>query len=71
MRVLQILALGSDLRREAELGCDCINESHYLVHQVMSHAFVERTHLLPGGALHSELSARLQRRLTEGTLVID
>jgi len=64
VRVLQILALGSDLRREADLHGDCINEAHYLVHQVVSHAFAERSQLPPGDALHDELLARLQRRLT-------
>jgi hypothetical protein len=66
VRVIEILALGHELRREAELACDSINASHLLVHEVMLQAFADDADdLLSSAALHGELSARLQRRLVE------
>lgn len=65
MRAIEILALGQELRREAELTCDSVNASHLLVHEVMLQAFADDADLLSSNALHGELSARLRRKLVE------
>lgn len=65
MRVIEILALGSELRGEAERQSDSINESHFLVHEVLSRAFADDPDLVSSSALHGELSSRLRLKLVE------
>jgi hypothetical protein len=62
-RMIEILALGSGLRAEAARECGCLNESYFLVHQVLARAFVDDPDLTASGALHEQLSGRLQSTL--------
>ena len=68
MRVIEILALGSELRGEAERQCGSINEAHFLVHEVLSQAFADNPGSLSSGALHGELSSRLRLKLIESAI---
>ena len=64
MRVIEILGLGQEMRREAERSGASINASHFMVHQVMLRAFKDPT-LAESDALQAELSVRLKRKLQE------
>ena len=68
MRVIEILASASQLCREAGRASGCINESYFLVHQVISRALADKPGLVPSGELHGELSSRLRLKLTEGAI---
>jgi hypothetical protein len=59
MRVLEIVALGEQLRREAEKRCPNVNEAHLRVHEVMAAAFADEPGLVSSNALEGELSSRL------------
>jgi hypothetical protein len=59
----EIVALGPVLREEAARGCDCLNTSYFLVHQVMTTAFADDPHLTTSAALASQLSGRLNAKL--------
>jgi hypothetical protein len=59
MRVIEILALGAQLRREAEQRCRNVNEAHLRVHDVMAAAFADEPGLVSSSALEGELSSRL------------
>jgi hypothetical protein len=63
MRVIEILGLGNEMRREAERSSMSINESHFMVHQVMLRAFKDDPKLTASGALQAELTARLKFKL--------
>lgn len=62
-RVIEILALGSGLRGEAARECKCLNESYFLVHQILARAFLDDPHLTASQALHGKLHERLQSTL--------
>ena len=64
MRIIVILRLGQDMRREAERSGAGVNASHFMVHQVMLRAFEDPT-LVESDALQAELSVRLKRKLQE------
>ncbi len=68
MRVIEILALGAQLRGEAERQSDSINESHFLVHEVLLQAFTDHPGLTSSDALGCELSSRLRLKLTESAI---
>lgn len=67
MRTIEILALGADLRREAESQCHSVNEAHFAVHEVVSDALACNPILARGASLHDELSSRVRLRLIEGS----
>lgn len=62
-RMIEILALGSGLRGEAARECKCLNESYFLVHQVLARAFLDDPNLTGSEALHAQLHGRLQSTL--------
>jgi hypothetical protein len=62
-RFAEIMALGAQLRDEAASGCDCLNASYFLVHEVMSTAFGEDPDLTASAALGAQLSRRLNAKL--------
>lgn len=68
MRTIEILALGADLRREAESQCHSVNEAHFAVHEVVSDALACNPILGRGASLHDELSSRVRLRLIEGSI---
>ena len=65
MRVIEILGLGQGMRRQAELGGASVNDSHFMVHEVMLDAFSEDMDLLNSGELKAELAQRLQGKLRQ------
>lgn len=65
MRVTEILALGPQLRREAEGHGIGVNEAHFLVHEVMTRAFADDPSLTAPAALQGELSSRLWLKVAE------
>jgi hypothetical protein len=65
MRVIEILALGPELRREAEQQCAGVNEAHFVVHQVLSRAFADG---VEAPALHDELSSRVRHKVIENSI---
>jgi hypothetical protein len=64
MRIIEIIGLGPDMRRQAERCGASINDSHFMVHQVMLDAFADPS-LAESDALQAELSARLKFKLKE------
>ena len=62
-RFAEILAFGPRLRDEAARRCGCLNESYFLVHEVMSGAFGDDPHLTASAALQGHLSRRLNAKL--------
>jgi hypothetical protein len=63
-RFAEILAHGPRLRDEAARGCDCLNASYFLVHEVMTATFGDDPHLTASAALGGQLSGRLNAKLT-------
>lgn len=68
MRAIDILALGADLRREAESQCVSVNEAHFAVHEVFAEALACHPILARGATLHGELSSRVRVRLIENSI---
>lgn len=60
-RVMEMVALGPELRCEAQKLGKGVNESYLLVHQVLSQAFRDHPEQIPSHALRAHLSSRLQR----------
>jgi hypothetical protein len=63
MRMIEIIALGAQLRREAEKRCPNVNEAHLRVHEVMATAFADEPGLVTSDALEGELYSRLRLNL--------
>lgn len=63
MSYTDIVALGPELCREAVLAGRGVNESHLLVHHVLSDVLREDRLELPRGALREHLMRRLHDRL--------
>ena len=63
MRMIEIVALGAQLRREAEERCRNVNEAHLRVHDVMVAAFADEPGLVSTNDLAGELSSRLSLSL--------
>lgn len=68
-RFAEILAHGPLLRDEAARGCACLNESYFLVHEVMTTAFGDDPHLTASAALADQLSGRLNAKLLTGAMM--
>jgi hypothetical protein len=64
-RLVELVALGPELRVEAQKLGHGVNESYMLVHQVLSQAFREDPDRIPSDALRDHLTSRLQRHLRE------
>jgi hypothetical protein len=58
-----LIALGPELCEEARRYGKSVNESHLLVHRVLSEVFREDPAKVPHENLHAHLSGRLQRNL--------
>ncbi len=64
-RLVEMVALGPELRVEAQKLGKGVNESYMLVHQVLAQAFRDDPERIPSDALRDHLSLRLQRRVRE------
>ena len=64
-RLVEMVALGPELRVEAQKLGQGVNESYLLVHQVLSQAFRDSPEKIPSHALRDHLTSRLQRRARE------
>ena len=60
-RLVELVALGPELRVEAQKLGHGVNESYLLVHRVLSQAFRENPEHIPSHALRDHLTSRLQR----------
>ena len=61
-RILELVALGPELRRLAEHRGEGVNEALFLVHEVLGEAFLDLDRL-PQEGLREHLSSRMERRL--------
>ena len=64
-RLVEMVALGPELRVEAQRLGKGVNESYMLVHQVLAQAFRDDPERIPSHALRDHLSLRLHRRVRE------
>jgi hypothetical protein len=60
-RLVELVALGPELRVEAQKLGHGVNESYLLVHQVLSQAFRDDPARIPSHALRDHLTSRLER----------
>jgi hypothetical protein len=61
-RIMELVALGPELRRLAEHRGEGVNEALFLVHQVLEEAFLD-PHALPNEGLREHLTAQMEYRL--------
>ncbi|MDZ4865848.1 MAG: hypothetical protein SGI91_00875 [Alphaproteobacteria bacterium] len=61
-RIVELVALGPELRRLAEHRGEGVNEALFLVHQVLEEAFLD-LHTLPNEGLREHLTAQMEYRL--------
>jgi len=61
-RLVELVALGPELRVEAQRLGHGVNESYLLVHHVLSQAFREDPDKIPSNKLRDHLTSRLQRQ---------
>jgi hypothetical protein len=61
-RIVELIALGPELRRLAEHRGEGVNEALFLVHEVLGEAFLDLDRL-PQEGLREHLSSRMERRL--------
>jgi hypothetical protein len=66
-RLVEMVALGPELRVEAQKLGQGVNESYMLVHKVLSQAFRDDPEHIPAHALRDHLTTRLQRCVRECT----
>ena len=64
-RLVEMVALGPELRVEAQKLGHGVNESYLLVHKVLSRAFRDNPEHIPAHALRDHLSSRLQKYVRE------
>jgi hypothetical protein len=64
LRVIEILELGQEMRRQARAGGAGVNASLFLVHEVMLGAFDDPS-LRDSANLQTELASRLKRKLRQ------
>ena len=64
-RLVELVALGPELRVEAQKLGHGVNESYLLVHHVLSQAFRENPEQVPSHLLRDHLTSRLQRHVRE------
>lgn len=62
-RLSELVALGPELLAEAKRRGKGVNESHMLVHHVLSRAFKEDLTSIPAGALRAHLASQLQQTI--------
>ena len=60
-RLVELVALGPELRVEAQKLGHGVNESYLLVHHVLLQAFRENPEHVPSHKLRDHLTSRLQR----------
>lgn len=66
---MEILALGAELRREAEVQCSSINEAHFVVHEVLARAFADdASGVQTSATLRGALSSRVRHKLIENAI---
>jgi hypothetical protein len=61
-RIVELVALGPELRHLAERRGKTVNEALFLVHEVLTAAFAD-PHSLPNDGLREHLSSQMERRL--------
>lgn len=61
-RFVELVALGPELRAQAERRGEGVNEAHFLVHEVLTQAFADLQRM-PSDALRDHLSSQLERKL--------
>ena len=66
MHTFEILAMDSQMRREAEARCPSVNEAHFMVHEVILAALTGPT--VCGRAARDGLLAQLDVKLAEGEI---
>jgi hypothetical protein len=64
-RLVEMVALGPELRVEAQKLGKGINESYMVVHQVLAQAFRDDPERIPAHALRAHLTSRLERVVRE------
>ncbi len=64
-RLVEMVALGPELRIEAQKLGKGVNESYLVVHRVLSQAFRDNPDGIPSEALRDHLSSRLHRVVRE------
>lgn len=62
-RPTELVAFGPELCQEARRAGKGVNESHFLVHRVLTEVFQEDLTQVPQGNLQAHLSRRLQENL--------
>lgn len=62
-RLLELVALGPELRDEAERQGKSVNESFLAVHRVLARAFKEDPRTVPSEGLRAHLRNRLRETL--------
>lgn len=62
-RLYELVALGPELLAEAKRRGKGVNESHMLVHHVLSRAFKEDLTSIPSGALRAHLASKLTQTI--------
>ena len=66
-RLVEMVALGPELRVQAQKLGQGVNESYLLVHEVLSQAFRDSPERIPAASLRDHLTSRLQRQVRERT----
>jgi len=64
MHAIEMLAMGNDMRRQAEARCLSVNEAHFMVHEAMLETMVDPA-VVSARTAHDLLFARLDAKLTE------
>ncbi|MBI1213655.1 MAG: hypothetical protein GC190_19525 [Alphaproteobacteria bacterium] len=62
-RLVELVALGPELRVEAQKLGHGVNESYLLVHKILTQAFREDPARVPSDALRAHLTSKLQRQV--------
>jgi hypothetical protein len=61
-RIVELVAMGPELRKQAESKGKSVTEAHYLVHEILARAFNDLDQL-PAHGLRDHVAAALERKL--------
>ena len=63
VNTIEMLAMGSEMRRQAEARCPSVNDAHFMVHEVMLETLTDPA-VTRGRMAHASLLARLDTKLS-------
>ena len=61
-RIVELVALGPELCKQAESRGKSVNEAHFLVHEVLAQTFAD-LHRIPSDRLRDHVAQALERKL--------